>query len=199
LPSVVLVIPISLIWRIQIKWTQKLALSLSLCLTIVLIAVTLIRASGLAAVVNGSIDAVWESYWQYISAEVGLILSTATAFRAFFVSRNIRVKKDGRFHVSWYTTTMRRLRSFVPSNWRSTGSGSGPQQWSQSEDSPGPDWESSEALPQIPRPTMTGVRTFIRGQGKTRLAPSQIMVSQTLEIDEEWPLTNKATPGAKMG
>ena len=64
---------------------QKLVLACSLGLTIVLVALTITRVAGIKD--NGSVDSVWETYWQSISAELGVFLAAASAFRAFFVSR----------------------------------------------------------------------------------------------------------------
>lgn len=66
-------------------FVQKLALSTSLCLTIILIALSITRASGL--VWKGKMDYVWEFYWIIMSANVGVILASASAFRAFFVAQ----------------------------------------------------------------------------------------------------------------
>ena len=83
----VLAIPILLIYRIQIKWRQKLGLTITLCLTLAMIAVTIIRVSGLKTP-DGQTDALWVCYWNIISAEIGIIMTAATAFRTLFVSRN---------------------------------------------------------------------------------------------------------------
>ncbi|TGO52384.1 hypothetical protein BCON_0142g00100 [Botryotinia convoluta] len=57
--SQVLTIAVCLIWPVKIKWTQKIMLAMSLCLTIVLIVVTIIRVSGLQF--HGKVDQVWGS------------------------------------------------------------------------------------------------------------------------------------------
>ena len=82
-----------LIWKIQIKWTQKLALTVSLCLTVVMVVLTITRVSGLRF--KGNLDAVWETYWLILSAEVGIVLTSVSAFRAFFVSRSNRNRDRG--------------------------------------------------------------------------------------------------------
>lgn len=66
-------------------FVQKLALSTSLCLTIILIALSITRASGL--VWKGKMDYVWEFYWIIMSANMGVVLASASAFRAFFVAQ----------------------------------------------------------------------------------------------------------------
>lgn len=92
LTFVVLAIPIRLLWQIRVRLSQKIAISSSLCLTIVIIAVTIIRASGIRQ--GTTIDSVWETYWQVISAEVGLIMTSATAFRTFYVARSVAQQRQ---------------------------------------------------------------------------------------------------------
>ena len=82
-----------LIWKVQIKWTQKLALTVSLCLTVVMVALTITRVSGLKF--KGNFDTIWETYWLILSAEVGIVLTSVAAFRAFFVSRTNRNRDRG--------------------------------------------------------------------------------------------------------
>ena len=77
-----------LIWKVQIKWTQKLALTVSLCLTGVMVVLTITRVSGLKF--KGNLDMIWETYWLILSAEVGILLTSVATFRAFFVSRGNR-------------------------------------------------------------------------------------------------------------
>ncbi|KAA8642706.1 hypothetical protein EYZ11_011884 [Aspergillus tanneri] len=81
----ILVIPIGLIWKIRVQWTQKLALMSSLCLTFVLVALSITRVAGLEY--HDVVDAVWETYWQTLSAELGVFLAAASTFRSFFVSQ----------------------------------------------------------------------------------------------------------------
>ncbi|KAF2233027.1 hypothetical protein EV356DRAFT_449217, partial [Viridothelium virens] len=81
----ILIIPAYLIWRIRIRWTQKVALACSLCLTIVTIVFTVVRAVGMQY--HGKLDAIWVNFWQLTAAEVGIILTAITAFRVLFVAR----------------------------------------------------------------------------------------------------------------
>ncbi len=87
----------------QIRRSQKLALSCSLCLTAVMIAVTAMRLVGLRH--GNVIDCLWETYWQFMAAEVGLILTAATALRTLFVARApsplvaaAAAQKNGKLH-----------------------------------------------------------------------------------------------------
>jgi hypothetical protein len=80
-----LLIPIRIIWKVRIRRRQKLALSCSLCLTIIMIVVTVMRLVGLRR--GRVLDVLWEIYWQFVAAEVGLILTAAAALRTLFVVR----------------------------------------------------------------------------------------------------------------
>ena len=188
-------IPIRLIYKLQVRFTQKIALSFSLCLSVAMIAVTLTRASGI--VNDAGIDATWETYWQYVSAEVGLLMASATAFRTLFVSPSRRRPQAG-FHSKWYTNALQRLRSALRSSRKTDPINREPFNSSEelSERT-----EELMALPQIPRSTMTGIRTFISGNGKRSWTRSQVMAShneadsmhsqilhsRTIDVDIEYP------------
>lgn len=103
-------IPIGLIWKIRVDWTQKLALGSSLCLTFVLVALSITRVAGLKY--HREVDLIWETYWQSMSAELGVFLAAASAFRTFFVSQ-----KQNKPYIPTYS---QRLKS--SSNKVSTGS-----------------------------------------------------------------------------
>ncbi|KAB8218830.1 hypothetical protein BDV33DRAFT_205057 [Aspergillus novoparasiticus] len=80
----ILAIPINIIWKIRVRWPQKVLLTCSLCLTVIMIALSIVRVCGLE---NGDmIDTIWETYWQFLSAEVGVFLAAAVSFRSLFVA-----------------------------------------------------------------------------------------------------------------
>ena len=84
----VIFIPCQLIWSVKIRWTQKLALLSTLCLTILTIMCTIVRIAGMhTGRTVKSIDSVWGTYWQFIAANIALTMTAVTAFRTFFVSR----------------------------------------------------------------------------------------------------------------
>jgi hypothetical protein len=142
------VIPITVIWQIKIHWTQRVALAFSLCLTIFLIVITIVRVSGLVS--KDTVDNVWEIYWTLLSAEVGIILAAGISFRALFVSRsnskklNLSPQDQARqFFKRSYLSRKRRKDTFDTIS------------------------ETEAGLPGIPRAYMTGVRTFIDDQGRS--------------------------------
>ena len=114
----VVCIPVYLIWTIQTRWTQKIALTCSLCLTSVMIIVTIIRVSGIQY--HGKINAAWEILWQILAAEISLILTAVSSFRALFVvrakERNRRSYDEPR-PLSWWNDGGRFRGVLLPRSW----------------------------------------------------------------------------------
>ncbi|KAJ5885521.1 hypothetical protein N7495_010031 [Penicillium taxi] len=81
----ILAIPTGLLWKVRINLTQKLAFMSSLCLTIFLVALSITRCAGL--IYRGTVDDVWEVFWITMSANLGVFLAAASAFRSFFASQ----------------------------------------------------------------------------------------------------------------
>lgn len=159
---------------------------MSLCLTIVMIIVTIIRVSGIKR--DSRIDYMWESYWLIMSAEVGIILAAATAFRAFFVARNNKeVRQPGGQKFFWYYDSKQVLKQlFSLSTWRAKSS----EHSSELQKAQGEDLYDvqQQNFPMIPQAQLTGIRTFIGNHGRTR-NDSAIMRSNVTEEDEAvWPL-----------
>ncbi|KAF7951338.1 hypothetical protein EAE96_006654 [Botrytis aclada] len=167
----ILVIPVRLIWQIKVRWTQKIALGFSLCLTIGMIILTVIRVSGLHA--ESSFDSAWEVYWLIVAGEVGLILTTGTAFRALFVSRNQK-----KFIAADHNSQKWRTR-------RTSETSGAIEPASASYEMHG-----VMALPGIERGTITGIRTFINGRSSA-LRASQVIKSPMEEEEEGWPLSEQ--------
>lgn len=181
----VLYIPCRLIWRVKIRWTQKIALSFSFCLTILTIVCTIARMSGIHTGRSfRSVDSVWETYWQFVAANLALTMTSATAFRRFFVARGQDRQERSRSTDTWYERSRRFLHSaFTTGLWRSQRGANS------SRENPKPN-----SLPQlshhIPHGTMTGIRTFINSAGRTKARDSQIMASTVdEEYQDEWPLS----------
>ena len=155
----VLYIPVHLIWKVKIKLLQKIALSCSLCLTLIVIIFTVTRASGLEW--RDRLDVLWEIYFQIMAAEVGLILVSMTAFRTLFVSRSsgqcgISPKKSPGI---WKKTQTTLRRLLDPRRWtlnysKRVSKGQKPESTN-----------GTFGLPSIPNGGMTGVQTFIDHQG----------------------------------
>ncbi|KAK2853312.1 hypothetical protein FQN49_005192 [Arthroderma sp. PD_2] len=112
--ALILYIPVRLIWTVRVRWTQKVALALSLCLTVLMTIVTIIRGAGVYY--KGLVDANWETYWVVICAEIGVCLASATAFRSFFIARKEykAVSPPTGFKDRWYHKGSDVLRRSAP-------------------------------------------------------------------------------------
>lgn len=178
--KIVIAIPVNLIWRIRVDMTQKLALALSLCLSVVMIIVTIIRASGLLTKSGNSVDVLWEVYWQYVEASVAIIMASLTAFRSFFVVRSSRVQQAHR--ATSYSTHLALVkRIFTPRTWRKS---SAEQQGFELSDGKLHELPK-QPLPDIPRPVMTGMHTFIQGREGSNSANPLSMQSYTQPLEED--------------
>ena len=179
-------------------WTQKIALSSCLCLTILTIICTITRISGIhTGRTVPSIDSVWGTYWQYVAANVALTMTAATAFRTFFVVRKDGVQNLPAYRNSWYTRGKLLLQSasrFLSILSRPRSSRSKSKTNSAEADENANDF--LELRHEIPRGTMTGVRTFISGQGKTTAGHSRIMETMAEgEFEDTWPLSYSREAG----
>lgn len=146
---------------------QKLTLACSLCLTVIVIIFTITRASGLEW--HGKLDVLWEIYFQIISAEVGLVLVSMTAFRALFVSRSAaKPQRSPQKPPSmiWLQskTSLRKFFTFKGwSTFHRSKNSSAQEKLAHS------DSEDRFDLPDnIPGGAMTGMQTFINNQGQKR-------------------------------
>lgn len=163
--SGVLYIPVHLIWKVKIKLLQKVALSFSLCLTVVVIIFTVTRAIGLEW--KDKLDVAWEIYFQILAAEVGLILVSMTAFRTLFVSRSpgqhgLSPKKTPTFWKKSKTSlrNLFDLRRWTLNYSKRVSKGQRPESMIE-----------TFGLPSIPNGGMTGVQTFI---GRQEVADSDL-------------------------
>jgi hypothetical protein len=102
----VIVIPISLIWRVQIKPQQKFGLAAFLCLSIVMIIVAIVRSLGLRY--HNTFDYTWLAMWQQIESCVAVTMLSLTAFRSIFVSTKPSSDKAR----PWVPSTHRLFRKF---------------------------------------------------------------------------------------
>ena len=118
-------------------------------------------------------------------------MTAATAFRTFYVSRaQERRPIPPSSNHTWYTRSKKLLRSaFSPRSWRLK-----PSAKSSSCGDTGKATGAFQLEPEVPHRTMTGIRTFISGQGKTKSRPSQVIGSVAdEEYEDSWPLHHLTT------
>lgn len=85
LTFVVISIPISLLWNVRIKPRQKLGIGAFLCLSIVMIILSIIKIAFIRTSVD-SFDLVWQIFWQQVQASAAVLMVSMNAFRSIFVS-----------------------------------------------------------------------------------------------------------------
>lgn len=151
------------------------------------------RISGLSN--YKTVDAAWETFWQYVAASIGLTMTSIAAFRSLFISHHVshRQQETSDFEFLWLfcdkvKRAFRRTLSIQP--WRTRAWYSRDNDTSQSCDA-----DRGIDLGKIERGTITGLRTFIHQYQRTPTSASQVMYSQTgMEIDESketWPSPDK--------
>lgn len=108
---------------------------------------------------NSSLDTVWQTYWQFITADIALTMTAATAFRTFFTSRHDKEELRSDSSRSWLGQRWRAFQVVLsPRSWRKKSNAQ-----EAVEGTPTPRIE----LPLVEeRATMTGMRTFIDNQGR---------------------------------
>jgi hypothetical protein len=142
---------------------------------------------------GAAFDYAWVMYWQIISAEVGLVMTSATAFRTFFIARggNCNSHSEGRRSSQsngsgWTSKTRQLLHRLSTQKMRQSRHTSAPAIGDQEGDS------ELKQLPPIHRGTMTGVRTFINSRGRTSTGASRTMQSRVSEEgDDSSPMSAK--------
>jgi hypothetical protein len=139
-----------------------------------MMATTIARVAGL--IHKGKVDTIWEIYWTLISAEVGVFMAAATAFRSFFVSRN---------NSKGYTPRQQAQRFFSASFVARFTK----KKQSTLDDSLDTQKGSGFGLPSVPRAQMTGLRTFIDEQGKIQPMQSGSVSSTVCDNDGDHDLT----------
>ena len=145
LMTTVISIPIALLWNVKIKPRQKCALLASLCLSIIMVALCVVRIAGMRLPQHNAIDFLWSIFWAQLNGCVAILLISITAFRSLFVvdgSRNSGEKKP--------------LNTSREKFWRRRQA---------SNEKP------DMGLPMIPRAMLTGMRTFIGGPRDTDRDP----------------------------
>jgi hypothetical protein len=154
----VLVIPAILIWKIRATWGQKIALTLTLCLTIVMIVITIMRIVGLKR--GEVLDYIWESYFTAIAAEIGLTLVALTAFRSLYVSK--AQKRNVQSPIATFNWYKKGRAAMVQIAGKVTGNADSRSDTLDTD-------KNGEGFIRnnIPHATMTGVRSYIDKSGKT--------------------------------
>ena len=91
----VISIPIIVLRKATIGLGRKLSIAVVLCMSLLMIAIALVR--GISAAVLGTGDQLWITFWIQIEASVSIIAACPTAFRSLFlVNRSFNQTPDQR-------------------------------------------------------------------------------------------------------
>ena len=140
---IVLSFPVVLLKEIRIDARQKFILALSLCLSIVMIMVSIVRMSGLRRA-GGEVDVIWQAFWQQQEASIAVIVVSVSAFRSLFVARlnnNLPPRGIRQSINDWRKKVARRRLGPTTDDQGNQG---------------------SHNLPAVPSPTFTGMSSVIR-------------------------------------
>jgi hypothetical protein len=132
------------------------------------------------------VDSVWEVYWQFMAAALGLTMTAVTAFRSLFVSHQLGRTQESSSVVlrlfEWIKEAMR--RTFTLRTWLSKST--------KDSNTLRASEEGNIELGSIERGTITGLRSFIAGYRKTKPDASQTMQSTVMGgEDDTVPLSEK--------
>ncbi|KAI4154580.1 MAG: hypothetical protein LQ340_001589 [Diploschistes diacapsis] len=134
-------IPIIMLRRTRIKAQQKFGVAISLCLSLIMAIVAVIRMAAIK-LEGGSVDIVWLAFWQQQECSIAVIMISVSAFRSFFMNNSSKRsppqnrQSSERWRAKWKAK-----------RWRSTGE------------------SGALDLPEIPNATLTGIRTAIGAAG----------------------------------
>lgn len=146
-------LPVALLWKVRINVWQKVGLSLSLCLSLVMVFVTIVRMAGIK--LAGVVDIVWLAFWQQQECSIAVIMVSVSAFRSFFVAGAAR-KRSPKLPIASRRVILANNQS--PTADTSVSQGLTASNAGRMLTSLSPPIQ----LPQIPSATLTSVRGFIR-------------------------------------
>lgn len=95
----VLSIPVFLLWNMRVPLRQKLGIGIFFSFNVVMLSIAVVRACGLRNA-NGSIDVLWQCFWQQIEITLAVVMASLTAFRAIFTSNTTSSRRPR--SLFWY-------------------------------------------------------------------------------------------------
>lgn len=161
-------IPIIVLYRARMRTSQKISLGIFLCLSLVMVCLAIIRASKVHGAV--SIDVVWVFFWQYMETVVAVIMGSLTVVRNLLVhqtksNHNSPAAPGGSGgrnpRAAYRMGLLRRHKEKNIDN-------------------------STRGLPEVPAPTLSGLRTFIRRNNRDPGLDTQATQASTLVQDETY-------------
>lgn len=148
--------------QLNIKARQKTAVGSFLCLSLAMVAIALTRASNLHSKSTGpvALDFIYQSLLLLLEATVAVLMAFLTAYRTFFVAQTERKRRQERMKRPAY--------SFKRFAFRKTTH------------------DEEARLPEIPRATMTGIRSFLQRTNRTVGESTTILPHKNEEVRSEF-------------
>ncbi|KAH8889082.1 hypothetical protein GQ53DRAFT_767203 [Thozetella sp. PMI_491] len=161
-------LPIIVLRGSMLSRSTKFGMAVFLCLSIFMAICAVIRLAGFHY--KGLEDDTWEFFWQHAEGAVAVMMASITAFRTLFVkpSTAADVATPRSPAENFFRRVFTRFQVLARA---------------QPEEKPA-STQSTQILrlPQIPSPTFSGVRTFIRRNNRTGVSANTV-ATQTSEID----------------
>ena len=153
----VLSLPVSILWKVRISIRQKIGLACSLCLSCIMVIVTIVRIAGMRHGNSGNVNTVWLSFWQQQECSIAILMMSVSAFRPLFVPSTTRppILRHQR------SSPSERKKRFLR----------------QRHDPDLYDTNETNVLPQIPSATLTGVASMIEMDGQS---------TETADLDQQF-------------
>lgn len=173
--SAVASLPIMILRGSDLSRSTKFGLSVFLCLSIFMAICAIARIAGFHY--KGREDDTWAFFWQHIEGTVAVMMAAVTAFRTLFIrpsdSPNLTTPRSP--VESWLHQLVTRFQALAKAKPEPHAplSVSGPE-------------TSALQLPRMPRPALTGLRSFIHRDNRTAATTGRFIslhsdVSATVE------------------
>lgn len=160
-------VPVVLLRRVRISLRQKFGVGITLCLSLLMIVIALVRICGMYLAPH-KVDILWIEFWNQQQCNVAVTMFSMTAFRSFCVKAapqapNGQEGQQHRFSSLW-ESDLQKLKSLIGnrSSAREHTDNCVPvvQQFICKQHT-----EVALHQPEIPRATLTGIRTAIAATG----------------------------------
>lgn len=134
-----------------------------------MVILAIVRISGFRSA-NATVDFTWDIFWQFAESCIAVTMVSFTAFRSLFVAHATQQSPKKTSYSSWrYLWAEKRQQDA-----EALDGGS----------------QELQALPEIPRPVLTGMRTSIRGE-RSNSKGGFLRSKGSIGGDEPWPLQDE--------
>ena len=127
-----------------------------------MIIIAIVRISGM--VLRNSLDMVWVLFWHQVEGAVAIIMVSITAFRSLLGIKALKERERQKMERPWFSYRPKPLARYFKKETQ--------------------DESNSQKLPSVPGATLTGMRTFINGNG---IWDESTALGMTHKSEKDWP------------